>query len=81
MESGRAERWSVDDAPASYVDQQLRAIVGLELGVERVEGKAKLSQNRSVEDRAGAVAGLRGTGRPRDAEVAEAMERATARQP
>lgn len=78
MESGRAERWSVDDAPASYVEQQLKAIVGLELVLERVEGKAKLSQNRSEQDRAGAVAGLRETGLPRDAEVAAAMERVAA---
>jgi transcriptional regulator len=74
MERGRTEPWSVDDAPPSYVEQQLRAIVGLELLVERVEGKAKLSQNRSEEDRAGVVAGLRSTGVPRDAQVAEAME-------
>jgi transcriptional regulator len=78
MESGRAERWSVEDAPAPYVDQQLKAIVGLELLVERVEGKAKLSQNRSDEDRAGVVAGLRETGMARDAEVAEAMAGAAA---
>ncbi|GAA1965888.1 FMN-binding negative transcriptional regulator [Nocardioides panacihumi] len=75
MESGRPHPWSVDDAPAAYVDQQLKAIVGLELAVERVEGKVKLSQNRSEEDRAGVVAGLRATGLRRDADVAEAMER------
>ncbi len=40
-----------------------------------VEGKAKLSQNRSDADRAGVVAGLRTTGRPGDAAVADAMER------
>lgn len=75
MESGRPHPWSVDDAPAAYVDQQLKAIVGLELAVERVEGKVKLSQNRSEEDRAGVVAGLRATGLRRDADVAEEMER------
>jgi transcriptional regulator len=75
MESGRAEPWAVDDAPAAYLEQQLKAIVGLELVVERVEGKAKLSQNRSAEDRAGVVAGLRRTGLARDRAVAEAMER------
>jgi transcriptional regulator len=74
MESGRTEPWSVDDAPSTYVEQQIKAIVGLELTVERVEGKAKLSQNRSAEDRAGVVAGLRATGRPRDAQVADAMD-------
>jgi transcriptional regulator len=52
------ERWRVADAPASYVDGMLKAIVGVELRVERVEGKAKLSQNRSTEDRHGVISGL-----------------------
>ena len=74
-ESSRAEPWAVTDAPATYVDKQLRAIVGLELTIERVEGKAKLSQNRSEEDRAGVVAGLRAEGSGREATVADQMER------
>lgn len=74
-EAGRAQPWSVDDAPPAYVDQQLRAIVGLELVVERVEAKAKLSQNRSEDDRAGVVAGLRATGVARDAAVARQVAR------
>ena len=74
-ESGRAEPWAVTDAPATYVDKQLRAIVGLEVTIERVEGKAKLSQNRSEEDRAGVVAGLRAEGGARESAVAEQMER------
>jgi transcriptional regulator len=58
-EAGRAAPWAVTDAPARWVRGRLRAIVGVELRVERVEGKAKLSQNRSDADRAGAIAGLR----------------------
>lgn len=69
-EAPRPEPWAVEDAPAPYVEKQLRAIVGIELTVEGVEAKAKLSQNRSAEDRAGVVAGL--AGGPGDA-VAEAM--------
>lgn len=65
--------WSVADAPAAYVEQQLRAVVGVELFVERVEGKAKLSQNRTTADQDGVVAGLRATGGGRDAEVARQM--------
>jgi transcriptional regulator len=76
-ESQRIEPWAVTDAPATYVDKQLRAIVGLELTIERVEGKAKLSQNRSAEDRAGVVAGLRAEGAGREAIVADQMERLT----
>jgi transcriptional regulator len=49
-EAGFAEQWSVDDAPAAYVSGQLRAIVGVELVISRIEAKAKLSQNRSGAD-------------------------------
>ncbi|HWI42179.1 MAG TPA: FMN-binding negative transcriptional regulator [Nocardioides sp.] len=57
-EARRDDPWRVGDAPADYVEGMLKAIVGVELVVERVEGKAKLSQNRSAADRAGVVAGL-----------------------
>ena len=50
--------WSVDDAPADFIERMLRAIVGVELEVTRVEAKRKLSQNRSAADVAGVVAGL-----------------------
>lgn len=76
LDRAAADRWSVADAPSAYVEKQLRAIVGVEVAVERVEGKAKLSQNRSAEDRAGVVAGLRREGGGREHEVAEAMDRA-----
>ena len=58
------EPWSVDDAPAQYVAGQLRAIVGLELVIGRIEAKFKLSQNRSADDVAGVVSGLVEDGRP-----------------
>jgi transcriptional regulator len=50
--------WQVGDAPSPYIDGQLRAIVGVELVIERIEAKSKLSQNRSEADRAGVVEGL-----------------------
>ena len=59
-EAGREHPWAVSDAPPEYLDGQLRAIVGVELTVRLVEAKRKLSQNRSEQDRAGVVAGLRG---------------------
>ncbi|MFV0280911.1 MAG: FMN-binding negative transcriptional regulator [Rhodoblastus sp.] len=61
-EAGRARPWKVDDAPADYLDAMLRGIVGVEIEITRIEGKAKLSQNRSAEDRAGVIAGLRAEG-------------------
>ncbi|HEX2745980.1 MAG TPA: FMN-binding negative transcriptional regulator [Streptosporangiaceae bacterium] len=54
--------WSVDDAPRAFIEGQLRAIVGLELQITRIEAKAKLSQNRPVGDIAGIVAGLAARG-------------------
>jgi transcriptional regulator len=59
-EAHRLAPWAVTDAPPRFVDGQLRAIVGVELVVERVEAKHKLSQNRSAEDQAGVVDGLAG---------------------
>ncbi len=57
-EAGRPGRWHVSDAPADYLQTMLRAIVGVELTITRLEGKVKASQNRSEEDRGGVVRGL-----------------------
>ncbi len=58
-ESPREEPWAVSDAPAPYLDKMLRAIVGIEIAVERLEGKWKVSQNRTPRDRLGVETGLR----------------------
>ena len=57
-EEGRAAPWHVADAPADYIAATAQAIVGLEIEVSRIEGKFKMSQNRSADDRRGVVAGL-----------------------
>jgi transcriptional regulator len=57
-EASRAQRWQVGDAPDDYIEQMLRAIVGIEIEVTRIQGKWKVSQNRSASDRAGVAAGL-----------------------
>lgn len=72
-EAGQAAPWHVTDAPGRYIEGQLRAIVGLELVISRVEAKAKLSQNRSAADRAGAVAGLEEVGTPQARALADLM--------
>ena len=54
--------WSVDDAPRTYVEAQLEAIVGLELRITSLRAKAKLGLNRSSEDVNGVVEGLRSAG-------------------
>jgi transcriptional regulator len=70
-EADRDHPWSVDDAPRAFIEGQLRAIVGVELVVSRIEAKAKLSQNRSPADVQGVIAGLRERG---DFEAADAVE-------
>lgn len=72
-EADRPEPWSVDDAPAAFVAGQLRAIVGVEVTITRVEAKFKLSQNRPERDVDGVVAGLRAAG---DHAGADAVARA-----
>ena len=72
-EAYRDHPWSVDDAPRPFIEGQLRAIVGIELEITRIEAKAKLSQNRPAADVEGVIAGLRERG---DKESADAVERA-----
>jgi transcriptional regulator len=72
-EAGRPAPWSVDDAPERFREGQLRAIVGIELAISRIEAKFKLSQNRSQADIDGVVDGLMEDGLP---DVAAAVERA-----
>ncbi len=71
-EASRAEPWSVDDAPEAYIAGQLKAIVGVEIVIDRAEGKVKLSQNRSAADMNGAIEGLEGLG---EHEVSAAMRK------
>jgi transcriptional regulator len=66
--------WQVSDAPAVYIDSQLKAIVGFEFQILRLEGKQKFNQNRSVEDRLGVIHGLRELEDERKTQVAELME-------
>jgi transcriptional regulator len=74
-EDGREPGWSLDDAPPEYVAGQLRAIVGLEVAITRVEAKWKLSQNRPEGDRVGVVAALDGEPGAAAHDVADAMRR------
>jgi len=61
-ESTRPTPWAIEDAPRDYIDSAMKGIVAFEIVIERLEGKWKLSQNRSAADRAGVVEGLRHDG-------------------
>ena len=58
QEAARDEPWKVADAPSDYVDTMLNAIVGIEIPVSSIVGKWKTSQNRSLPDKLGTIAGL-----------------------
>ena len=57
-EKSHGTGWKVADAPPEFIASQLRAIVGVELTVTSLQGKAKASQNRTAADREGVVEGL-----------------------
>ena len=73
-EQGREHPWSVDDAPADYIDGMLKAIVGFELPIERLQANRKLSQNRSAIDQDGVRRGLAASHDPLDNQLAALMQ-------
>ena len=70
-EAPRAEPWAVEDAPEPFIATQIRAIVGIEIAITRIEGKWKASQNRPPADRAGVAEGLAREGGDASAAMAE----------
>jgi transcriptional regulator len=70
-EVARPTPWQVTDAPADFTESQLRGIVGVELVIDRVEGKAKMSQNQPDRNRDGVVEGLRQSDSAQDQLVAD----------
>jgi|SRR5450830_23119 len=61
-ETTRAAPWAVSDAPPDYVKSMLRAVVGIEIKLRTLQGKWKVSQNRSRADQDGVIAGLQSQG-------------------
>jgi len=74
-EATEPQPWHVGDAPEDHVGKSLRAIVGIEIAVDRIEGKFKLSQNHPERNRLGVIAGLRRRDGDGDMELAEWMAR------
>jgi transcriptional regulator len=81
QEAGTPAPWATSDAPGNYIEMLSRGIVGMRFTIDRLEGKAKMSQNRELPDREGVLAGLKTRGSEADAKVAEivAAEAAKAR--
>jgi transcriptional regulator len=72
-EAGRAEPWTIDQAPADFIEAMLKAIVGVKLWIEELHGKRKLSQNRAPEDRQGVRDALAASPDPGDQGVLRSM--------
>ncbi|HTH46947.1 MAG TPA: FMN-binding negative transcriptional regulator [Candidatus Limnocylindria bacterium] len=75
FESGLPQPWA-PDLPEDYWQHMMRALVGFEISVTRLEGKFKLSQNRSANDVQGVIRALSQSGQPMDREVAGLMQAA-----
>jgi transcriptional regulator len=73
-EAGFETPWSVSDAPADYVGALSKAIVGIEISIDSIEGKWKVSQNRPEADRHGVAAGLTSIHSPASLEMAELVK-------
>ena len=72
-EAGRPGRWWVSDAPEKFIEGQLRAIVGVEMAIDQIEAKNKLSQNRTPQDRANVIVALGSEPDPQAHEIAALM--------
>jgi transcriptional regulator len=69
QEAAAANPWKVSDAPGDYIDAQIKGIIGLEIKITALEGKWKVSQNRSIEDRSGVAKNLSAQGKDEMAEL------------
>lgn len=74
LESDYHLPWKITDAPDTYIDGMCRAIIGFEITLSRIEGKWKLSQNKSPTDRAGVINGFRAKGDSAGQTMADLME-------
>lgn len=72
-EAARAEPWAVSDAPAAFIEAQIKGIIGVEVEIAHIEGKWKVSQNRPEGDRNGVAGGL--DQQPDSAEMASLVRR------
>jgi transcriptional regulator len=58
QEIRQVQAWRVGDAPQSFIEKMMHGIVGIEIAIDRFEGKLKASQDEDLQDRHGTVKGL-----------------------
>ncbi len=75
QESQRERPWQVNDAPGDYINTMLKAIVGFEIPIRRLQGKWKMSQNRSPQDREGVINSLASQDDAASQAILDAMRR------
>jgi transcriptional regulator len=74
FESSRPDAWKMSDAPQNFLKDIMQNIVGLEIPITRLEGKWKLSQNRSEADQRNVIATLADSDSQQERDVARAMQ-------
>lgn len=79
MEASQPEAWTMGQAPQDFLGEMIASVVGIEIPLTRLVGKWKVSQNRAAIDREGAVSGLRATGTPAAAAMADLIVDTAAR--
>jgi transcriptional regulator len=77
LESSLPNPWSVSDAPSDFIENLLPYLIGFEMTIEMLEGKWKLSQNRSVTDRESVARGLQTVGTAHALAMAEIIRKQT----
>ena len=78
-EAGEPRAWKMGDSAPAFIDGMLKAIVGIEVAITRIEAKAKLSQNRELRDRQSAAEMLHKRGQADMANAMQAFEKTIAR--
>lgn len=81
QEARGATPWRVGDAPAEHIEQMMRAVVGIEIPIDRLEGKLKASQDEALQDRLGVVRGLQKQSRHNTATMADLVMKAIDSEP
>lgn len=66
--------WSITDAPETYINKMLPAIVGIEIAIDSIEGQWKLSQNQPDVNKFGVIEGLLETGQANDVKVSKLVK-------
>ena len=74
FEAAQPNPWSLDDAPKNYIQAICRAIVGIQINITDIQAQFKLSQNKTAENRAGVVSGLKKIGTAKADEMAKLIE-------